>query len=660
MSSKIPASQIKIYDCLCEYIKKDTIHTTDSITPAELFNRYVRRSMWAQHTQPTWVVNNGDINIPIVAVIHDTENICKMRKKIKNLGFSEFKCRQCKTNCDKLFNVFGIAGTFLCKYNNQHSKYTAKLYELAQETYIQALKDEHNFTLTIATDDLLTKNKFIDYVTSMDHAEMIEPYFHYSGNCYTLEKLETKKLKMFNFALKKYWILIHNLIVKLTDDWNLAGKRHATKQLINTIKNTCKDITYADAHFGETFTWILNILSKFSIPFKNMPMNDRIKIVSKAIYDGNINYDGNGDQSVVHFQYSQMNNTITMLMKKAINKSELIQIIKSLVDPANKGRKKSLELPSLNQINKAQSILGENFWTQVATNKSLKDYYKDYKGTTRFWLSPLIEKVNEKTSGAKEGFDFLRRAADKPQYLSHEENKVNSMPGLIKLLVTGKSIYIPVDYEHAVIAHTSIDHENLICKPVEDKGGLMWSFLGGTGFGKNKQNTQETEHNNIWQRIIAIHYLETGVYSNYILITDKSRELPSYLNSNVVLGEWCFSSKVVRHIGDVVSKIRTKTKIMCSSEEEYKISEEFPIIGVGVCSGPNGMLSHKQHIPFCIVDKHRDKHLNVTGTIKYFKENKLYNKKTYYSANKYCTNCGAPIGKKTPAPNFCGNCGRKL
>lgn len=659
MSSEKSSAQLKIYNILDDYLSKDMEgRTYTSMTPADRFNTYVRRSMWEQHEQPTWIVHAGDINIPIVAEVR-AANIDHSRKKIRKLAYSEFNCKQCKLNCEKLLSIFGPAGPFLCKYDNQHSKYTAEMYSVAQETYTQAFKHEHCFTLTIATDDLLTKNKFAYVGPSDTAAEITEPYFHYAGNCETLEKIESKKIKMFNFALKKYWLLIHNLIVKLTNDWNQAGRRHATKQLINTIKDTCKNITYAEAHFGETFTWILKILHKFCIPFKQLPMNDRIQIVASAIYEGNINYDGNGDESVVHFQYSQMNNTITMLMKKAINKSELIKIIKSLVDPANKGRKKSLETPSLNQITKAESILGENFWTRVATNKSLCEYYKTYTGTTRFWQSPLIYSGN--STGAKSGFDSLRcDAVDKRKSHSHIEHDANSIPDLIKLLVMGKSIYIPVNYEHAVIAHTSIDHENLICKPVEDNGGLMWSFLGGIGFGTNTQSVKISKNNKMWKRLIAVHYLEAGVYSNYILITEKSSELPAYLTQNVVLGEWCFSSKVVRHIGHVVSQIRSKTKLMCSSEEEYNMNGEYPIIGVGVCSGPNGMLSHGHQIPYLISETPEKKHLNVSGTIKYFKEHKVYDKKSIYMPNKYCTNCGAPIGKKTPPPNFCGNCGRKL
>ena len=52
--------------------------------------------------------------------------------------------------------------------------------------------------------------------------------------------------------------------------------------------------------------------------------------------------------------------------------------------------------PSMTQINKAQSILGEKFWTRVATTKTMQEYYKDYKGSPRFWQSPFIENNTDK------------------------------------------------------------------------------------------------------------------------------------------------------------------------------------------------------------------------------------------------------------------------
>ena len=121
MSSEKSSAQLKIYNMLDEYLSKDMgwgQRTYTSTTPADRFNTFVRRSMWEQHEQPTWIVNTGDINIPIVAVMHDSENISTLRKKIKKLAFSEFKCRQCRTNCDKLLTIFGKTGTFLCKYDN--------------------------------------------------------------------------------------------------------------------------------------------------------------------------------------------------------------------------------------------------------------------------------------------------------------------------------------------------------------------------------------------------------------------------------------------------------------------------------------------------------------------------------------------------------------
>ena len=670
MTSFNSTSQLNMCELLDKYMQHDIDISKNKhilLSKNETFDSYIRRSMWEKHKQPTWSVNNGDCSIPIVAVIHEQEKLVVSREKIKKLVLDEFNCRQCSSNCEKLLSIFGPAGSMLCAYEHEHSKYTSGMYDVAKDMYFYAIEKEQNFTLSVATDELLTKNKCLYIGKSGKSHEIKTPYWHYSSGCDTIEKIKTKKMKLFNFALKKYWILIHNLIVKLTDNWNQAGKRHATKQKINAIKNICKEITYAEAHFKETFAWILKILSKFSVPFAIMSMNDRIQIVASAIYDGNINYDGNGDESVVHFQYTQMNNTISMLMKKSGSKSEIIKIVKSLVDPTNKCRKKCLDTPSMTQINKAQSILGENFWTRVATTKTMQEYYKDYKGSPRFWQSPFIENNTDKISDAKDGFASLRcEAATKQKICTDTQINVFTIPGLIKLLVSGKNIYIPVDNQHAVLATTSIEKDNLVCKPVKGKKGLMWSFMEGHGFGPY-QRTDTKSH--VWQKLIAIHYLDVGVYSNYILVTEKSRELPVYIKNNVVLGEWCFSSKVVRHISHVVSKIRDKTKIIVSSKEDYKKNKEYPIIGVGVCCGPNGLLSHGRAIPYCVTDNDNDKHLTVTGKITHFKDEKydfdatasnISIKKSNYLSKKYCTNCGAPIGKKTPPPKFCGNCGGKL
>ena len=77
-------------------------------------------------------------------------------------------------------------------------------------------------------------------------------------------------------------------------------------------------------------------------------------------------------------------------------------------------------------------------------------------------------------------------------------------------------------------------------------------------------------------------------------------------------------------------------------------------------------MSHGRAIPYCVTDNDNDKHLTVTGKITHFKDEKydidatasnISIKKSNYVPKKYCTNCGAPIGKKTPPPKFCGNCG---
>ena len=134
--------------------------------------------------------------------------------------------------------------------------------------------------------------------------------------------------------------------------------------------------------------------------------------------------------------------------------------------------------------------------------------------------------------------------------------------------------------------------------------------------------------------------------------------------SNVVLAEHVLSSKVKKHLGLVISKMQTKTRILTSTSTAYKNAKEYPIIGVGLCSGPGGTLAHGHTLEYAIspsvsayfaVTK-RD----ITGTItRYTKSVSAPNLYSQPKArNQFCTNCAAPAGSNPT--KFCGNCGSKM
>jgi hypothetical protein len=440
---------------------------------------------------------------------------------------------------------------------------------------------------------------------------------------------------------------MYNLLVKLTSNWTQAGERHATKQRIRTIQEFCNEITYAADHFGRTLTWILDILDMFSKPFDNLPMNKRISIVAWAICNGNINYDGNGKTGVVHFQYAQMNNTISMWMTKSTSRAALRTMITTLCDPSNKGRRDPTKAVSVQQVDKGTAMLGADFTTTIATVKSLAEYYKDYKGPPCFWETPPPTS-NSRSAFANMRTDAQKRAPTKKPIIVSWEDELSlqipcSIPELIEQLVSGKKIYIPENYENGIIGHTTINPDYLIYKPVPKKGALMWSFLGNSK-GFTSKRSYENASPTTWNRLIAIHYIHIGAHKNYILITDKSYELPQYISNNPVLGEWNLASSVSRHLGPVFTKLRNSTTIR--KPPGYGLSMGHPMIGIGVCKSPSGCLVGG-NITF------RMEQYGI-GTIKYFEKQEAVN----ISHSKYCANCSAPRGVvKKP---FCGNCGSKF
>lgn len=621
------------------------------------FNHYVNNSMMSENELPIW--NSGETGfntrtLPIIIKAHNSEDVNAARNQAAKVCISEFNCNQCGINSKKLVSCFSKSGPILCSYNHTSSIRTSPsnlLYNISNNIYKKIIGDPSKFTLRISTDALLTKDKF-KYVD----ARYKGPSFciggtlmHYSGNCKSISggiKDAPRNIILKDSACKKYWILMHHLLVKLSSSWTLAGGRHATKQRLRTIQELCKEVTYADDHFGLTLTWILNILDMFNKPFDHLPMNDRIDIAAKAICSGNINYDGNGKMGVVHFQYAQMNKTIIMWMKKAINRKALYAMITSLCDPAKKGQRDPTAVISVQQINRGAKMLGEDFTTTIATTGSLAEYYKDYTGGNHFWEAPAPN------SGTKNAFADLRAGAGnntsrkKPIVCSWEGQRTEtpiedivSIPDLIEQLVSGRKIYIPETYENGIISHTDINPEYIAFKPVPDKGALMWSFLGNRkGFAVNRLHIQN------WNRLIAIHYISVGPHTNYILVTDKSNKLPQFIVNNPVMGDWNLTSTVKRHLAPVLVKLRKTTHIIKPSSSVDKVG--YPMIGIGLCKSPAGGL--------VIGDLSFRIDGSSIGKIKYFDKPKVSTKVVI----KYCTNCSVPRTKM--ANLFCGNCGSKF
>lgn len=586
--------------------------TERNVGDSMAFNKYVTDSMNPLNKVDIW---NSDTTVegyyvPVIIIAKDGQNVSTAQNAVSKITHKEFKCTQCSLNAKKLVKCFGVKGPILCSHGHSDVEGThtsKKLYGISKNLYDSIIRDPEKFTLAVATDEIVAKDKF-NFVNPNNTTGIEEgkTFLHYAGNCDTISDGTSKKVKqamlMRDNACRKYWILMHNLLVKITSEWGYPGKRSTTRQRIRTILELCKEVPYAEDHFGFTLRWILKILNMFAIPFDKLSMNERIRIVVSAICSGTMNYDGNGSKSVVHFQYAQMNGTIYMWMTSATSRPALKSMMSELCKPSVKGRRDPNKHVSVQQINQAEKALGD-FTNVIATTKSLAEYYKDYKGQKCFWQSPAI------MSEAQGAFATMRKHATKKKDkhtvpVWEEKKRVDfrwSIPDIIEALEAGEEIYLNQEYENCIIAHTTISHEYLIHKPVPEKGGLMWSFLGNSEGFRDKLGSN-------WYlgkkyKLLAVHFIKAGAFMNYVFITTNSNMLPSHIKNNPVMLEACLSSIGTRHFGSIVAKLRKTTHISIPTTVN-QTSNDNAMIGIGACRSPDGCLVGGD-IPFTIYRDHQ-------------------------------------------------------
>lgn len=657
------------------------------MTDSQAFNLYMRGSMLPTNKLTCWYVTYKGMQIPVVAVMKDSPFMAEKRKEARKIGREQFSCTQCAHNCDKLVSIIGKFKYMLCGHIENTTPYSEKLSTIANTVQCHANGNAESYFLQIATDHLLLQDKH-DYVNPNNPcADMSRTFLHYAGNCDTIpmdnfsircdEDAAAEKhnknatdLKLLNCALDKYWILMLRLLYKLSEDWALAGRRHATLQRIRTIQEVSREVTYAEEHFGKTLEWILDVLGGFTKPFKqeNYVMKDLVGHIANAIATGRFKLDGNGANSVVHFQYVQMNNTVMNWMEKAVSRSALKKMMAEHSGP-NKGQR--TKEVSVQQIDNAEKCIGSDFWTRVATTKTLEQFYGDSAESKFFWVSPHIRPTQ--MSGGAAGFAAIKTKAKNVQRPSSRicqwntpSGNAESIPELIQLLVSGETIYIQCNNkEHAILAHTSIDPQYMACVPVKGKGALMWTFMGGTGFGIHKSGHAT------WRKLIAIHHIKVGAFSNYILVCDTSRQLAPYVKNNPVMGDWTLSANAKRHMGPVFSKLKTTTHLSANTPMGYAAGNEYPIIGVGVCKGTNGLLAYGHTISYKVI---RHSRVGAERTIKYYESRKPLDSgiphlpdgcvlvadstdAPFNKTAKFCSNCAAPRATKPEPQRFCSNCG---
>tara|TARA_Y100001958_G_C21233869_1_gene559982 strand:- start:1751 stop:2827 length:1077 start_codon:yes stop_codon:yes gene_type:complete len=305
---------------------------TGILTDRVVYNTYVENSMLPENKIAVWhtVYKNSkgnNIHIPIVGVglIYNTFTT-ECQELAFSLGKEQFSCHQCGVNCKEIFKIFGRKKYVLCNHARLTTRYSTELSDLSNRLYTYATSSPERFTLKIATESLLAKDKynFEDTTRGRSHDTM-RPFLHYAGNCDTLDDVELNdvRIRTLGGALQQYWEPMYKLLSSLTEKWNKAGQRHATLQRITSIEEVTKDVSTSQDHLKKTLIWIGNILRTMTKPITMYDMSDRVQIVIEAIAQGDIGEMDSGSGTILHSQYSVMNNIIMKWMTCIYNRREL-------------------------------------------------------------------------------------------------------------------------------------------------------------------------------------------------------------------------------------------------------------------------------------------------------------------------------------------------
>lgn len=286
----------------------------------KIYNEYVSESMKSENKIDTWIVVYKDIQYPVVAVACDSEFVSSCRSRAQQVGYQQFQSNQCAENCHNICHIFGKNDYILCRHSRLTTAFTTELSSIASDIYQNSLHDYKKFTISIATDQQLAKNKYTD--TNND--ELIHKY--YAGNCDTISKDEfTNDTRMIQGALEKYWQPVYEMLDKLTKNWIQAGKRHAMLQRVQTIQDISHSVAQGKELFSKTLDWTLDVLRKIKKPITMYTMSDRVQLVIDTISNGRI--DESDKESVILVEYHQMNDIIMLWLEKNISRSVLYNIM---------------------------------------------------------------------------------------------------------------------------------------------------------------------------------------------------------------------------------------------------------------------------------------------------------------------------------------------
>lgn len=273
-----------------------------------------------------WSINYKCNKIPAAVVMKDSLFMKTKRKEAYQLGYDNFNTPSHAEICRELVSIIGINKCMLCEHTSESIDYNRRLRSISQEVFEYAKENPESYSPQIPTYRL-----DLNYLGDKD-IQSVEKNTITNETYSVADKVDDniKQIDLLNYALDKYWVPMLKLLEKLSSEWCLAGRRHATLQRLRAIQEIAREVADINGYFEKTLQWILDVLGSFTKPLtlKYYSMENLVRHVVNAITTGRIVKEGDCEKSVVLCQYEQMNNIIMLWMEKTISRSCLKRMMR--------------------------------------------------------------------------------------------------------------------------------------------------------------------------------------------------------------------------------------------------------------------------------------------------------------------------------------------
>ena len=201
----------------------------------------------------SWNINGVSI------VIKSSETYNPIDEKLYHRILKLIHCKSCANYIIQFSNIYGQHGPILANYYDYIQLYDKELFSQLYEN------SNSNF-----------KRIFVENHIDAIHTFIRPLICNRSVEC----KQDTQA---YQEILSKYWAPIHDILITITINWDMAGKCHSTRQSFRSIESIFNTMGVSADWLIKMITIMNKILNKLCIPFEREHITNRIMISIYAL-----------------------------------------------------------------------------------------------------------------------------------------------------------------------------------------------------------------------------------------------------------------------------------------------------------------------------------------------------------------------------------------